>query len=119
MYKCRTNIFAAVLGAFAVLVTGAASAQQTIRIGQAISGMGFFSIWAARALGSFEAQGLTPAVSITGGDSSALAALDPRELVEDELRAFGDPPRLCFSVNTPADLRRAEQWLVAVEPDRD
>jgi ABC-type nitrate/sulfonate/bicarbonate transport system substrate-binding protein len=86
MYKCRTNIFAAVLGAFAVLVTGAASAQQTIRIGQAISGMGFFSIWAARALGSFEAQGLTPAVSITGGDSSALAALDAGDV---ELAAIG------------------------------
>jgi NitT/TauT family transport system substrate-binding protein len=87
MYKCRKNVFAAVLGVFALLVTGAAvAAEQPIRIGQAISGMGFFSIWAARALGSFEAQGLTPAVSITGGDSSALAALDAGDV---ELAAIG------------------------------
>jgi len=44
---------------------------------------------------------------------AAFAALAPRVLVEDELRAFGDPRRLCFSVNTPADLRRAERWLAA------
>lgn len=44
---------------------------------------------------------------------AALAVLAPRILVEDELRGFGDPRRLCFSVNTPADLRRAERWLDA------
>jgi molybdopterin-guanine dinucleotide biosynthesis protein A len=42
---------------------------------------------------------------------AAFASLAPTVLVEDELRAFGDPRRLCFSVNTPADLRRAERWL--------
>jgi molybdenum cofactor guanylyltransferase len=46
---------------------------------------------------------------------AAFAALAPRVLVEDELRAFGDPHRLCLSVNTPADLRRAEGWLDPVE----
>jgi molybdopterin-guanine dinucleotide biosynthesis protein A len=44
---------------------------------------------------------------------AALAALDLRVLAEAELTAFGDPRRLCFSVNTPADLRRAERWLAA------
>jgi hypothetical protein len=31
---------------------------------------------------------------------------------EPELRAFGEPERLCFSVNDPADLRLARRWLV-------
>jgi ABC-type nitrate/sulfonate/bicarbonate transport system substrate-binding protein len=84
MNRCR--IVAAALGAFALFVTGAAQAQQSVRIGQAISGMSFFPIWAARALGSFEAQGLTPAVSITGGDPSALAALDAGDI---DLAAVG------------------------------
>jgi molybdopterin-guanine dinucleotide biosynthesis protein A len=41
----------------------------------------------------------------------ALAALEPRVLGEQELAPFGQPARLCFSVNSPADVVRAERWL--------
>lgn len=40
-----------------------------------------------------------------------LASLRPRLLGEDELARFGDPWRLCFNVNTRADLERAERLL--------
>jgi NitT/TauT family transport system substrate-binding protein len=83
--RCKTGLVAAV-GALALFAADAAQAQQQVRIGQAISGMSFFPIWAARALGSFEAQGLTPVVSITGGDAPALAALDAGDV---ELAAVG------------------------------
>jgi molybdopterin-guanine dinucleotide biosynthesis protein A len=64
-------------------------------------------------------QSLRVALEAESSLRAALAALAPRILVEDELRAFGDPRRLCFSVNTPADLGRAGQWLEAVVADRD
>lgn len=38
-------------------------------------------------------------------------ALHPRLLEEDELARFGDPRRLLFNVNDPADLRQAEALL--------
>ncbi len=41
---------------------------------------------------------------------AAFAALSPWVIGERELRAFGDPRRLCFSVNSPDDLARAERW---------
>ena len=40
-------------------------------------------------------------------------ALQPRLIEDDELRAFGDPSRLFFNVNSPEDLRRAEVLLAA------
>jgi molybdopterin-guanine dinucleotide biosynthesis protein A/ketosteroid isomerase-like protein len=40
-----------------------------------------------------------------------VAALDPLILGEQELRAFGDPARLLFNVNTQADLERAETMM--------
>jgi molybdopterin-guanine dinucleotide biosynthesis protein A len=40
-----------------------------------------------------------------------LLVLDPAILGEQELRAFGDPERLLFNVNTSADLERAEALL--------
>jgi ABC-type nitrate/sulfonate/bicarbonate transport system substrate-binding protein len=110
---CRKKIVGAVFGAFALFVTGAAQAQQPVRIGQAISGMSFFPIWAARALGSFEAQGLTPAVSITGGDASALAALDAGDVdlaavgSEAVLRAAakGQPFQIVYSLMSKVTLQ--------------
>ena len=42
-----------------------------------------------------------------------LTALDPVIIGEHELRAFGDPARLLFNVNTPEDLERAEAMLAA------
>lgn len=41
----------------------------------------------------------------------AFCALGPRILEERRLAAFGDPRRLCFSVNDARDLRTAEAWL--------
>jgi NitT/TauT family transport system substrate-binding protein len=113
MYYCRKSAFAVALGLFALFVTGAAQAQQAVRIGQAISGMSFFPIWAARALGSFEAQGLTPAVSITGGDASALAALDAGDVdlaavgSEAMLRAAakGQPFQIVYSLMSKVTLQ--------------
>jgi molybdopterin-guanine dinucleotide biosynthesis protein A len=42
---------------------------------------------------------------------SAIRALRPRMLAEAELRTFGDPRRLCFSVNDERDLQTAREWL--------
>ncbi|HET9198390.1 MAG TPA: NTP transferase domain-containing protein [Solirubrobacterales bacterium] len=44
-----------------------------------------------------------------------LAALEPRTVAAAELSRFGPPERLCFNVNTPADLARARS-LVADPP---
>jgi molybdopterin-guanine dinucleotide biosynthesis protein A len=41
-----------------------------------------------------------------------VASLAPLILEESDLRAFGDPERLFFNVNTPAELARAEGMLV-------
>jgi molybdopterin-guanine dinucleotide biosynthesis protein A len=38
-------------------------------------------------------------------------ALRPRIVVEPELARFGDPRRLCFNLNTPADVEEAERLL--------
>ena len=47
------------------------------------------------------------------GDSidDAVACLGPRVITEDEIARFGDPGRIVFDVNSPADLRRAELLL--------
>ncbi len=46
-----------------------------------------------------------------------VAALSPRLLDDAELAPFGDPARVFFNVNTPADLRRAESAVSS--PDGD
>jgi NitT/TauT family transport system substrate-binding protein len=105
MDRYRHVRFALALGALAFFAT-AAQAQQAVRIGQATAGMSFFPIWGARALGSFEAQGLTPMVTITGGDPAALAALDAGDVdlaaigSEAVLRAAakGQPFQIVYSV---------------------
>jgi len=45
-----------------------------------------------------------------------VASLDPRVVAERELRRFGDPQRLCFNVNSPRDLARADQLLATARP---
>lgn len=42
---------------------------------------------------------------------ATLAELGPRVLDEQALGAFGEPARLCFSVNDARDLRTAEGWV--------
>ena len=53
------------------------------------------------------------AVALQQGDplQEAVAAAGPLVLDEQELARFGDPERLLFNVNTPADLRRAGELL--------
>jgi molybdenum cofactor guanylyltransferase len=65
------------------------------------------------------ARSLRGALEADSSLRDAFAALAPQVLAEDELRAYGDPRRLCFSVNTPADLRSAERWLAEAEIERD
>ena len=45
-----------------------------------------------------------------------VASLDPRIVGERGLRRFGDPQRLCFNVNSPRDLARAERMLATARP---
>jgi molybdopterin-guanine dinucleotide biosynthesis protein A len=40
-----------------------------------------------------------------------VASLKPRFVSEDDLWRFGDPRRLCFNVNTPADAESAERLI--------
>jgi molybdopterin-guanine dinucleotide biosynthesis protein A len=44
-----------------------------------------------------------------------VALLSPRLLDDAELAPFGDPARVFFNVNTPADLRRAERAVSSVD----
>jgi molybdopterin-guanine dinucleotide biosynthesis protein A len=45
-----------------------------------------------------------------------VGTLNPRVVGERELRRFGDPQRLCFNVNSPTDLARAERMLASARP---
>lgn len=42
---------------------------------------------------------------------ATLDSLSPRLLAAERLAAFGEPSRICFNVNTPADLERAAALL--------
>jgi molybdopterin-guanine dinucleotide biosynthesis protein A len=66
-----------------------------------------------------QAHALRAALEAQSSLRAAFAALAPRVIAEDELRAFGNPRQLCFSVNTPADLRRAERWLAEAEVEAE
>jgi molybdenum cofactor guanylyltransferase len=61
-----------------------------------------------------------PALEAAVADGRALHATlnsaEPRAISAAELARFGDPTRLCFNVNTPADLRRAERMLKTPAP---
>ena len=46
----------------------------------------------------------------------AVAALDPHVVGEEEIARFGDPKRIVFNVNSPADLRIAERLLGRTGP---
>jgi molybdenum cofactor guanylyltransferase len=60
---------------------------------------------------------LVPALEAVPAGQQALrpvlASLRPRLISAAELARFGDPGRLCFNVNTAADLVRAEELLAA------
>ena len=62
-------------------------------------------------LARYEPRALEPlraALAALGSVRDAVGALAPRLV---ELSDFGDPARLTFNVNTPADLARAEELL--------
>jgi molybdenum cofactor guanylyltransferase len=48
--------------------------------------------------------------------TAALNGLAPQLVGEHELRRFGDPELLCFNVNTPEDLARAEEVVRGRRP---
>jgi molybdenum cofactor guanylyltransferase len=50
------------------------------------------------------------------GDSlrDAVASLDPKVVPETDVVRFGDPARICFNVNTPADVEEAERIFAAL-----
>jgi molybdopterin-guanine dinucleotide biosynthesis protein A len=54
-------------------------------------------------LGDALARGLTL--------TAAVRALEPEIASEQQLRVFGDPLRLCFSVDSEQDLETASRWL--------
>ena len=74
------------LGALA-LPRAAVAAPDAVRIGQATTSLSFLPVWAARAMGSFQAQGLALTwAALPGGDPTALAALDSGDI---DLAAVG------------------------------
>jgi molybdopterin-guanine dinucleotide biosynthesis protein A len=60
---------------------------------------------------STAAETFERALSIEDSLQRAVAALHPRVIEEAELRRFGPPERLAFSVNSPDDLALAERML--------
>jgi molybdopterin-guanine dinucleotide biosynthesis protein A len=67
-------------------------------------------------LARYDAAALEPLErALAAGDAAtaALAGLEPEVIGEAGLRRFGDPSLLCFNVNSPADLERAEPLLAA------
>jgi molybdopterin-guanine dinucleotide biosynthesis protein A len=55
-----------------------------------------------------DTDALTDALAAQRPLQEAVARLDPTVIPEHELRVLGDPERLLFNVNTPADLERAK-----------
>jgi molybdenum cofactor guanylyltransferase len=65
-------------------------------------------------LARYDAEALDPLErSLAAGEAATatLEALRPEVIDQTALRRFGDPRLLCFNVNSPADLERAEQIL--------
>jgi molybdopterin-guanine dinucleotide biosynthesis protein A len=63
--------------------------------------------------GSGLLEPLRAALAVPRALQHAVAELDPAVIGERELRALGDPARLLFNVNDPADLAEAERLLTA------
>ncbi len=76
-----------VVAASAALLPVDAQEAVPLRIGQATTSVSFLAIWAARALNSFQSQGLALKwAAIPGGDPTVLAALDAGDI---DLAAVG------------------------------
>jgi ABC-type nitrate/sulfonate/bicarbonate transport system substrate-binding protein len=106
-------IRAAVLAVILSLIPALASAQQTVRIAQGFASLSFLPVWAARALNTFPAEGLTATAIVSpGGDPAALAALDAGDVdlaavgTESALRAVakGQPFEIIYSLMSKVTL---------------
>jgi NitT/TauT family transport system substrate-binding protein len=103
---------AAALAATLSLLPTLASAQQAVRIAQGFASLSFLPVWAARALNTFQAEGLNAAVVSPGGDPAALAALDAGDVdlaavgTESALRAAakGQPFQIVYSLMSKVTL---------------
>lgn len=104
---------AALLAATLSLLPTLAAAQQTVRIAQGFASLSFLPVWAARALNTFPAQGLTATAIVSpGGDPAALAALDAGDVdlaavgTESALRAVakGQPFEIVYSLMSKVTL---------------
>jgi ABC-type nitrate/sulfonate/bicarbonate transport system substrate-binding protein len=104
---------AALLAAMVSLLPTLASAQQTVRIAQGFASLSFLPVWAARALNTFPAEGLTATAIVSpGGDPAALAALDAGDVdlaavgTESALRAVakGQPFEIVYSLMSKVTL---------------
>jgi ABC-type nitrate/sulfonate/bicarbonate transport system substrate-binding protein len=104
---------AAALAATLSLLPTLASADQSVRIAQGFASLSFLPVWAARALDTFPAEGLTATVIVSpGGDPAALAALDAGDVdlaavgTESALRAVakGQPFEIVYSLMSKVTL---------------
>ena len=124
----RRAAFALPLLAAPLLTIGPALAAEPVRIGQATTSLSFLPLWAARALGTFEAQSLALSwAAIPGGDPAALAALDSGDLDlaavggETALQAIGkgQPFSLVYSLMSRMSLDLVVGPTVAAKPGDD
>jgi NitT/TauT family transport system substrate-binding protein len=104
---------AAALSATLSLLPTLAPAQQSVRISQGFASLSFLPVWAARAMNSFSAEGLTATAIVSpGGDPAALAALDAGDVdlaavgTESALRAVakGQPFQIVYSLMSKVTL---------------
>ncbi len=107
----RTLLAAALLAP--AMASPARAQTRTVRIGQASDAVSFLPLAAARALNSFEPQGLDLAWADTGGDPACLAALDSGDIdlaavgAETLLDAVGkgQPFQMAFALMSKAALQ--------------
>ena len=129
MLVFRDLIRPAALAVALSLTPTLAAAQQPVRIAQGFASLSFLPLWAARALNTFAAEGLTATVVTPGGDPAALAALDSGDVdlaavgTETVLRAVakGQPFEIVYNVMSKVtlDLVVAPSFLEksGVKPD--
>jgi len=113
MHSIHSLTRAAALAATLSLLPTLASAQQPVRIAQGFASLSFLPVWAARALNTFPAEGLTATAIVSpGGDPAALAALDAGDVdlaavgTESALRAMakGQPFEIVYSLMSKVTL---------------
>jgi NitT/TauT family transport system substrate-binding protein len=113
MRSIHSRTRAAALAATLSLLPALASAQQSVRIAQGLASLSFLPVWAARALDTFPAEGLTATVIVSpGGDPAALAALDAGDAdlaavgTESALRAVakGQPFEIIYNLMSKVTL---------------